>query len=275
MAEESDDETYCLCRRAYTDGDFMIQCDICKDWFHGSCVGVEEHQAGDIDTYHCPNCQPEHGPLTLKRRRNWHRHDYSEINDGKKAVQSGTVVFVDNLKRNKKLCDDEVMVYLHGSQLTTQYFEKHGFSRPIMIKEKDGLGVKVPSPDFRVCDVEKYVGPLREVDVIDVNRQDDLLMKMREWTEYYESTGSRKKILNVISLEFSNTELSELVSPPTVVTQIDWINRHWPDNLPEHSPHSRPQVQKYCLMSVKDSYTDFHVDFGGTSVWYHILRVSR
>ena len=27
-------------------------------------------------------------------------------------------------------------------------------------------------------------------------------------------------------------------------------------------------------MSVKDSYTDFHVDFGGTSVWYHILRVS-
>ena len=39
------------------------------------------------------------------------------------------------------------------------------------------------------------------------------------------------------------------------------------------SPYQRPQVQKYCLMSVKDSYTDFHVDFGGTSVWYHILRV--
>ncbi len=26
-------------------------------------------------------------------------------------------------------------------------------------------------------------------------------------------------------------------------------------------------------MGVKDSYTDFHVDFGGTSVWYHILKV--
>ena len=39
------------------------------------------------------------------------------------------------------------------------------------------------------------------------------------------------------------------------------------------SLYSRPQVQKYCLMSVKDSYTDFHVDFGGTSVWYHIIRV--
>ena len=35
----------------------------------------------------------------------------------------------------------------------------------------------------------------------------------------------------------------------------------------------KPRVQKYCLMSVKDSYTDFHVDFGGTSVWYHVIRV--
>lgn len=25
-------------------------------------------------------------------------------------------------------------------------------------------------------------------------------------------------------------------------------------------------------MSVKGCYTDFHIDFGGTSVWYHILR---
>ncbi|CAN0281934.1 unnamed protein product, partial [Ectocarpus sp. 8 AP-2014] len=33
-----------------------------------------------------------------------------------------------------------------------------------------------------------------------------------------------------------------------------------------------PQVQYYCLMSQGGSYTDFHVDFGGTSVWYHILR---
>lgn len=36
-----------------------------------------------------------------------------------------------------------------------------------------------------------------------------------------------------------------------------------------------PKVQKYCLMSVKGCYTDFHIDFGGTSVWYHILRGSK
>lgn len=35
-----------------------------------------------------------------------------------------------------------------------------------------------------------------------------------------------------------------------------------------------PKVQKYCLMSTQNSYTDFHVDFGGSSVWYHVLKVS-
>ena len=49
------------------------------------------------------------------------------------------------------------------------------------------------------------LGSLCEVNVIDVARQDDIRMKMREWTEYYENTWPRKKVLNVISLEFSNT----------------------------------------------------------------------
>lgn len=74
---------------------------------------------------------------------------------------------------------------------------------------------------------------------------------------------------------FSPTRLSNLVTPPLTVRKIDWINCHWPDDLSEDCLLSRPCVQKYCLMSVKDSYTDFHVDFGGTSVWYHVLWVRK
>ena len=37
---------------------------------------------------------------------------------------------------------------------------------------------------------------------------------------------------------------------------------------------SKPRVSKYCLLSPAGSYTDFHIDFGGTSVWYHVLSVS-
>jgi hypothetical protein len=45
---------------------------------------------------------------------------------------------------------------------------------------------------------------MREIDVIDVSKQEDCKMLMREWTEYYNSPN-RAKIFNVISLEFSNT----------------------------------------------------------------------
>lgn len=62
--------------------------------------------------------------------------------------------------------------------------------------------------------------------------------------------------------------------------QIDWVERVWPRHLKEAQTEATnvledmmyPKVQKYCLMSVKGCYTDFHIDFGGTSVWYHILR---
>lgn len=37
-------------------------------------------------------------------------------------------------------------------------------------------------------------------------------------------------------------------------------------------PHRILQVSRYCLTGVKNAYTDFHVDFGGTSVWYHIVK---
>ena len=32
------------------------------------------------------------------------------------------------------------------------------------------------------------------------------------------------------------------------------------------------QVLLYGLMSPAGCYTDFHVDFGGSSIWYHVVR---
>ncbi|XP_031568389.1 lysine-specific demethylase 7B-like [Actinia tenebrosa] len=264
-------ERYCICRKPYDSSQFMIACDSCGEWFHGSCVGIQEHQASDIERYHCPNCSSVHGPLTLKKRRNWHRHDYSEIDDGSKAVQTGTVLFINNLKNKKFASSKDVLVKAQGKDLTLEYFEKNGFSKPVCVDKKDGLGLVVPSEDFSIMDVEKHIGSMKELDVIDVNKQEDIKMVMREWTEYY-MNPIKKKTLNVISLEFSKTGLSPLVQIPTVVRDMDWVNHAWPTDLPEDSPHKRPYVQKYCLMSVKNCYTDFHVDFGGTSVWYHVLR---
>ena len=60
----------------------------------------------------------------------------------------------------------------------------------------------------------------------------------------------------------------------TTAYNLGRVTNYWPENTGDTRTFIRPEVQKYCLMSVKNSYTDFHIDFGGTSVWYHVLRVS-
>ena len=83
----------------------------------------------------------------------------------------------------------------------------------------------------------------------------------------------------MISLEFSNTKMDSYVTAPKVVRKVDWVDHVWPKHLKEDQEDGTndmrrmkyPKVQKYCLMSVAGCYTDFHVDFGGTSVWYHIV----
>ncbi|XP_063303676.1 lysine-specific demethylase 7A [Pelobates fuscus] len=257
---------YCVCRQPYDVSRFMIECDICKDWFHSSCVKVEEHQAADIDLYHCPNCEVLHGPSQLKKRRNWHRHDYTEPDDGSKPVQAGTRTFIQQLQARSFPSADDLILKMCGSQLTQRYLEKHGFNFPIMVPRHEDLGLRLPPPTFSVMDVERYVGGDKIIDVIDVARQADSKMKLRNFVNYF-MNPDRPKVLNVISLEFSDTKMAELVKVPDISKKLSWVENYWPDD----SVFTKPFVQKYCLMGVKDSYTDFHIDFGGTSVWYHVL----
>ncbi|XP_054421702.1 histone lysine demethylase PHF8 isoform X2 [Pteronotus mesoamericanus] len=255
---------YCLCRLPYDVTRFMIECDMCQDWFHGSCVGVEEEKAADIDLYHCPNCEVLHGPSIMKKRRVSSKgHDAHKG----KPVKTGSPTFIRELRSRTFDSSDEVILKPTGSQLTVEFLEENSFSVPILVLKKDGLGMTLPSPSFTVRDVEHYVGSDKEIDVIDVTRQADCKMKLGDFVKYYYS-GKREKVLNVISLEFSDTRLSNLVETPKIVRKLSWVENLWP----EECIFERPNVQKYCLMSVRDSYTDFHIDFGGTSVWYHVLK---
>ncbi|KAH1011633.1 jmjC domain-containing histone demethylation protein 1 isoform X1 [Dendroctonus ponderosae] len=168
---------------------------------------------------------------------------------------------------------------MRGEELNVAYFQKHGFNTPLLFKDKTGLGIRVPSSNFSINDVRVSVGSRRVLDVMDVSTQKNSEMSMKEWQKYYEDKN-KGQLLNVISLEFSHTKLEHYVQSPTVVRQVDWVDCVWPRHLKESQTEATnlledmkyPKVQKYCLMSVKGCYTDFHVDFGGTSVWYHILK---
>ncbi|XP_025153325.1 histone lysine demethylase PHF8 isoform X2 [Harpegnathos saltator] len=265
--------TYCLCGRPYDPEQFMIQCDVCKEWYHGGCVAIKEYMAIEFDKYHCPRCQAMCGPSIMKVRTNWHRHDYSEYNADTKPVQTGTPVFIRELKTRHFPKADEVVKHLKGHQLTLQYLQTNGFENPIIIDGKEGLDMTLPPSNFSVANVENYIGGDRYMDVIDVTRQSNIRMKLTDFVEYFTSSSrSSTRILNLISLEFTNTGLSPLVEAPCIARKLDWVTTAWPRDWPEDSDIKRPEVQKYCLMGVKDSFTDFHIDFGGTSVWYHVLR---
>ncbi|CAF0956837.1 unnamed protein product [Brachionus calyciflorus] len=169
--------------------------------------------------------------------------------------------------------------YLETKEFDFTYVQENGFDAPLVFLDKSGLGMRVPSENFRVSDVKSCVGSKRIIDVVDVNTQKGLTMSMKDWCEYYDSPN-RDRLLNVISLEFSHTKLENYVEAPLVVRQLDWIETAWPRHLRESHTESTnlidkmkyPKVQKYVLMSVAGCYTDFHIDMGGTSVWYHVLK---
>jgi JmjC domain, hydroxylase/Jumonji helical domain len=105
-----------------------------------------------------------------------------------------------------------------------------------------------------------------------------------------------KRKANCSSLEVSSSALGAQVVRPQFVRDLDLIEKIWPRHLrptsstsanPNHaavvlptatntpSNITFPKVSLYCLMSVARSYTDFHIDFGGSSVFYHILRGNK
>eukprot|EP00953_Heterococcus_sp_UTEX-ZZ885_P020512 11475-Heterococcus_DN1.PRE.7 len=202
-----------------------------------------------------------------------------------------------------------------GSLLNLSWARKDGLREPIMIHDRRGLGLTVPPVEFTVRDVANTIGDQLQISAIEVSSQAELpKWNLSDWASYYEGHKEGMPILNVISLEFSQTQLREQVTSPKAcctladrldtptayeaytantaalllytataahcsccpaqfVRDLDWIDKVWPESRRRFREY--PQVQYYCLMSLAGSYTDFHIDFGGSSVWYHVLRGSK
>lgn len=180
------------------------------------------------------------------------------------------------------------------------------FTEPVVVPAEsiEGLGLKMPEytdtsfpPEqhtFTVSDVARIMGPETPVQVIDVVSQSSSPgWTLGRWASYFHTpVEKRKKVLNVISLEISDCkELAGMIEPPRVVRECDWVERFWPRTPPapvkkaakgkgkaaaapgpgeKEAPY--PKVQLYCLMGVARAWTDWHVDFAGSSVYYHIYR---
>ncbi|KAI0086684.1 Clavaminate synthase-like protein [Irpex rosettiformis] len=260
-----------------TDKESWVRCDACKKWFHWRCVGEGELEV--IDKWFCTPCREldpkrvvTQKPPARKSSRKRAQRDYAGLNGGNEQDSSkwlrmmqGKPIKLDPFKR------------MAGSDVTVEWIDNDlsALTEPIVIETSEGLGMKMPE-GFTVGDVAHSLGEETPVEVIDVSTQSNLPgWNLGKWAEYYATEpGKRDKIRNVISLEISDTPLADKVLPPRIVRDLDWVDKFWP-NKRKGRGHLYPKVQLYCLMGVANAWTDWHIDFAGSSVYYHILHGSK
>lgn len=65
-SEDDPDRLWCICKQPHNNR-FMICCDKCEDWFHGTCVNVTKAMGKDIEKQNikwlCPNCKTNAGAV--------------------------------------------------------------------------------------------------------------------------------------------------------------------------------------------------------------------
>ncbi|KAK2713075.1 lysine-specific demethylase phf2-like isoform X2 [Artemia franciscana] len=260
----------CYCGSQVESSDLSLKCEQCLNIYHTRCLKLLDHQKYDVLSFRCQRCKPPNGKLEYRKRTNWHRYDWADEDPDGKPVQTGTVAFTRMLLSRQFPSATPIIISVQGSVLSKDYFLINGFHKPILVNKSDGLGLIVPPNTYSLDSITAGIGKERVIDVINVGRQEDFTMTLGDFMAYFKGIKNQTKVLNVISLEFSDTPLASYVEPPFIVRKLCWATNYWPnvgDCLKD-----KPQVSKYCLLSPAGAYTDFHVDFGGSSVWYHVLR---
>ncbi|KAJ1919817.1 hypothetical protein H4219_001726 [Mycoemilia scoparia] len=277
MSESEDDQQPCPRCPPSPDLDAdcyesWLQCDKCDTWLHANCVGLGEDEVNEIDIFYCPNCYDKHGPSTTKSskvRRSSRPHlqvDYSKLDDGEPAIFNQYTLRLEA----REFEEAEFPRLKNGHELTLDWILEQREHEPIIIEEPEGLGMEMPPSDITVKDIASKVGENMPVSVMDVLTQNELSdWSMGDWSRYYSKTKNRKRIMNVISLEISDTDFGKTIKRPKIVDQLDAITNYWPSGVLK--TEYNPKIQLYCLMSVSECFTDFHVDFSGSWVYYHLL----
>lgn len=210
---------------------------------------------------------------TRRSRREHRRFNYADLFSEKKAIE----IPKDRLQTLDTFpFSPDTFPRIHGEQLTLEWLRSSGtpLDTPIIIPTPEGLDIEMPSSSLSPRDVASMMGPTSPVEVMQVDTQARLPgWTLKQWAEYMEmAPEERRDILNVISLEVTGTELGDMVRRPGIVRSLDWVDLLWGNEKDKgesnssdaQKPRKRtkkgepgwPKVQTYCLMGVKDAYTD-------------------
>ncbi|CCE87287.1 Piso0_005834 [Millerozyma farinosa CBS 7064] len=255
-----------------------IQCSRCDQWFHVECLKLSSVEIKNLFSYHCQKCEKVAGPSVYKRRSKRARIeiDYVALNDGDSYAVSKSehphvssfLQFDVEVDRTDK---HNPHVYIE-ERIDEEFFFATRLDKPVLLPNVDDAEVGMVLPRRReeidMDFITAEAGEDSAVEVMDVLTQQGVSpgWDLAKWRDYFLSDANdRDRIRNVISLEISETEaLGKSFKRPQIVRRLDLVDKVWNDSK------ERPKVTKYCLMSVNGSFTDFHVDFSGTAVYYTV-----
>jgi len=108
------EKRYCICQRTEAEAgeQVMIECDLCSNWFHEECIGINAEEMRELETYVCPECSGEPVRPPVKRRA----PSSSDI-----GILLDALAEIEEEKPRKKKPD---------SKLQTQKVSLHHFTEP-------------------------------------------------------------------------------------------------------------------------------------------------
>ncbi|KAJ3371853.1 Lysine-specific demethylase 7A [Allomyces arbusculus] len=256
----------CVCQQP-DDDRLYLACTRCSARFHRACVPATV-PSDAVHKFVCPECTRtiKPPPATANARRS--RSARPALHVGNNPERTGTKWINVLAKVQHRFRTPDFAVH-SGETVTLDYLRRNGFTRPFAVKSKAGLDMLCPE-QLTVAQVAEIVGSDVVVDTVDVASQVSVPVDLASWATYFNSP-LRDSIYNILSLEFSDTPLNDMVVRPRVVRDLDLLDRVWPASRAD----DKPKATIYCIMSVASSFTDFHIDFGGSSVFYHVINGSK
>lgn len=299
------------CHRDDPDKPLWVQCSLCPQWVHVSCVPLKHLQDQDgneikeypqsskeINYFQCdghngdsklmkklnkrssrkrsPSAELPSPPRKRYGLRKKQQIDYIALNEGDdkklKKVHPHAEAFLKcftKWENNSNLID--------STKLNEKFFQ---LREPLKILDPENTGMNLPKPQelgltsqqrsLTVADITQILGGETPVDVMDVQSQQNEKWSLSQWNQYFSETpmDQRDRIRNVISLEVSHFDDKFHIDRPKAVEENDLVNIVW-KHMGNEDP--KPKVTRYVLMSSGNSYTDFHLDFAGTSVYYNLV----
>lgn len=292
--------------------ELWVQCDLCPQWVHVTCVPLEcvhydrtetpppkvleyPKTSKDIRRFQCGG----HGtqgellikPVQAKRKRNdsvTQSTDPAKRRHGLRSKQQIDYIALnegDNVRlKHKHLHTDAFLRCFEKWKNTSNVISSQDFydnflslHKPLKVLDPSNSGMRIPSPEkgqvLTIDEITGIIGDDYPVDVMDIQTQQNERWTMSRWNHYISQTkpGDRDRVRNVISLEVSHVKGLK-IERPVAVEDNDLVNIIW-ESFGDGD--DKPKVTRYVLMSAGNSYTDFHLDFAGTSVYYNLISGNK